>query len=258
MSDPPVLFTHIPKTAGGSFVEAAVKPNHADDEIYRVTGGLSGAFRTCRTDAFQEAQFIYGHVPYGLHWLRGDSAQYVTFLRHPVDRAISWYYWIKDLDRIDLYRRHPLRNYADSVSIKEFYEDRDHSNMQTRFLAGPFWKTLYAKANSVRLDRWMLDVAKRHLRQYACIGLVEQFETSIRLMQRRFGWTDLGSASRQHTTSGRPGLEELRAFDKRIVDELAEYHQLDFKLYEYAKKLFEQQVTETEPTPNSDRSPATR
>jgi hypothetical protein len=258
MSDTPVLFTHIPKTAGGSFVESAVKPNHADDEIYRVSGGLSGALRACRTDAFREAQFIYGHVPYGLHWLCGDNVRYITFLRHPVDRAISWYYWIKDLDRIDLYRRHPLRNYADSVSIKEFYENRDHSNMQTRFLAGPFWKKLYAQVNSAYLDEWVLRAAKHHLRQYTCIGLVERFEASLQLMQRRFGWTDLNRTSRRHTTNERPSLDELRSFDERIVDELADYHQLDFELYAYAKKLFEQQRSEPEVTLAPGRSPAKR
>jgi len=88
-----------------------------------------------------------------------------------VDRAISWYYWIKDLERIDLYRRHPLRNYADSVSIKEFYENRDHSNMQARFVAGSLYNYLYPRINTAWFDSWVLKTAKRNLNQYACIGL---------------------------------------------------------------------------------------
>jgi hypothetical protein len=231
MSMKPIIFTHIYKTAGGSFVNNIVRPNYEEDLVYKTPAGLLGVLRAGDRDALRRAQFIYGHTPHGLHRLLGREAQYVTFLRHPVDRAISWYYWSKDLERIDLYRRHPLRNYADSVSIKEFYENRDHSNAQTRFLAGSLYNNLYPKLSAQWLDDRMLSIAKRNLGQYACIGLLERFEESVQLMQHTFGWMKRQENPRKHTTKKRPSLEGLREFDERIVDELAEYHQLDFELY---------------------------
>ena len=244
MNSDPIVFTHIYKTAGGSFVEGVVRPNYDEGDIYHTPAGLLGVLREGNREALQTAQFIYGHTPHGLHHFLGRDARYVTFLRHPVDRAISWYYWIKDLDRIDLYRRHPLRNYADSVCIKEFYENRDHSNEQTRFLAGTISNKLYPKIDAQWIDDWILKLAKRNLRDYACIGLVERYEESVQLMQDTFGWERRNTVSRQHTTDKRPDLEELREFDERIVDELAEYHQLDFELYRYAEELFEEQLEE--------------
>jgi hypothetical protein len=227
-------------------VEEVVRPNYDDEEIYRTPAGLLGLLREGDREALRTAQFIHGHTPHGLHRYLSRDVQYVTFLRHPVDRAISWYYWIKDLDRTDLYRRHPLRNYADSVCIKEFYENRDHSNEQTRFLAGTIPNKLYPKIDTRWTDDWILEVAKRHLREYACVGLVERYEESVQLMRNTFGWEHRKSVSRRHTTDERPGLEELREFDERIVDELAEYHQLDFELYRYAEELFEQQLAEAD------------
>lgn len=44
-------------------------------------------------------------------------------------------------------------------------------------------------------------------------------------MQQTFGWTERKKITRQHTNKKkRPSLKELREFDERIVDELAEYH----------------------------------
>ena len=78
--------------------------------------------------------FVQGHCPYGLHLLtRKKHIQYINFLRDPVESSDTKLY------------RPPLRDYADSVSLKEFYENKNFQNLQTRFIAGLLQHSLYSK-----------------------------------------------------------------------------------------------------------------
>ena len=233
-----LIFVHIPKTAGSSFLSTLVKPNVPDDEFYQVSGGVLSLLKSEERTAARRASFIYGHVSYGIHLYTHRPAQYITFLRHPLDRAVSWYYWIKDLQRVDLFRRHPLRNYADSVSIKEFYENRTHSNEQTRYLAGAVPKKLYSLLPSQSLDKWCLKQAKDHLSDFACFGLTEHFEASVSLFQKTFNWHERVQAPCRRRTRKRPSLDEIRDIAPGVIAELQEYHQLDLELYRFAKDLF--------------------
>lgn len=237
-----LIFIHIPKTAGSSFLSTVLKPNLGSEEIYRVSGGFIGPLKQGELTRMRQVSLVYGHVPYGIHLLTRQPAQYITFLRNPLDRAISWYYWIKDLERVDLFRRHPLRNYADSVSIKEFYENRTHSNEQTRYLAGPFSKGLYALWPFERLDRWHLKRAKNHLKSCACFGLREYFDTSIDLFQHTFEWPERMNVARRRKTRKRPSLDEIRDIAPSVITELRAHHQLDLELYRFAKELFHDRV----------------
>jgi hypothetical protein len=249
-----LIFIHIPKTAGSSFLSTLVKPNVPDDEFYQVPGGVLDLLKPVERTAARRASFVYGHVPYGIHLYTHQPAQYITFLRHPLDRAVSWYYWIKDLQRIDLFRRHPLRNYADSVSIKEFYENRTHSNEQTRYLSGVLSKKLYSFLPSQRLDNWCLEKAKYHLRDFACFGLVEQFETSMSLFQKTFNWEERIQTPRRRKTRKRPSLDEIRDVAPGTIAKLREHHQLDMELYRFAQDLFSDRVRSAGLTLKSDEN----
>lgn len=237
-----LIFIHIPKTAGSSFLSTVVKPNLDSEEVYRVSGGILSLLRRRALMQARHVSLVSGHVPYGIHFLTGQSAQYITFLRDPLDRAVSWYYWIKAMERVDLFRRHPLRNYADSVSIKEFYENRKHSNEQTRYLAGPLSKGLYALWPFERLDRWHLKRAKNHLKSFACFGLKEYFNTSIDLFQHTFEWPERMNVERRRKTRKRPSLDEIRDIAPSVITELRAHHQLDLELYRFAKDLFYDRV----------------
>ena len=238
-----IVFIHIPKTAGSSFLSSLVKANLSSEEIYSVPGGILSVLRRNELSSARKAAFIHGHLPHGIHHLTRKSTQYTTFLRHPIDRAISWYYWIKDLKRTDLFRRHPLRNYADSVSIKEFYENRSHSNEQTRYLSGAMSNSLYKIWRSETLDRWHLKRAKEHLEACTCFGLLEHFDTSIALFQKTFNWNERIDAPRRRKTRNRPTLEEIRDIAPSVITELQDYHQLDLELYDFAKNLFRERLS---------------
>ena len=64
-------------------------------------------------------KIVTGHFKYGLHNFFRRKPRYITFLREPLDRAVSHYYFIKDCDRKKYL--HPLRNIADALSLEDFY-----------------------------------------------------------------------------------------------------------------------------------------
>ncbi len=236
---PQIIFIHIPKAAGSSLIESLIAPN-VDD--LRHVGNLRSYLKN------RDADGVRGHNPYGFHYFTRRPVKYITVLRDPVERAVSWYYFIKGLVRTDLWKRHRLRDYADSVTLVEFYENPELSNLQTRQLAGLFYHKAYPVFHRSSLfRRRLMHAAKTHLDECAAFGLQSRFDESVRLFQHTFGWSHFNAASRHmNKTRKRPSLEEIDDLNPAVLPALHEACELDYELYRYASRRFdEQQVDES-------------
>src|SRR5262249_48587741 len=144
----------------------------------------------------------------GIHMVTRRKVDYVTFLRDPIDRAVSYYFFAKDSDPAAY--KHPARDDADAHSIAEFYALRKYQNWQTRFVAGLPFHYAYPRHSSSRLDRFALQRAIGNLTgRYACFGMQERFEESLDLFQDRFGWAERATVAREKKTGTRPRLHDL-------------------------------------------------
>lgn len=228
------IFTHIPKTSGTSFFTNLITANVPKEEIYQVRG----LWRLFSEGLPKEKSVIVGHQPYGLHqFLPGQDVRYITWLREPVDRAVSFYYFVKNGDGIKY--RHPLRECAESLSLADFCRLRQIQNMQTRYLAGIIYDRLYDVMPEILRRNLVLQPALKNLKeQYRVFGLLERLEESYSWFQKELDWPhriDKG-INPVKVAQNRPAVSEL---DSRILEAIQGANELDIELYANALRIFE-------------------
>lgn len=229
-----VIFVHIPKTGGTTFhkiLERNYPRNqtltfdgrHHRDEIERFAK-LPGPQRAVY-------RLIKGHIYFGFHRLVPGISTYVTFLREPVARALSFYSYARSHSDHYLYQllteeRLGLRTLLERGTTAELF------NLQTRMIAG--------ESNLDRsLDRSALERAKQNLETNFCFaGLTERFDASLILLSRTFDWS-LPFYVRKNVSRKKSRPESIDAQTHAL---LRQANALDLELYEFAQKLFDAQL----------------
>lgn len=222
-----VIFLHIPKTAGTTFMDL-LKANYGQS-CYRLRNG--GDVAAAKRQADQVARWVQcvaGHVGYGAHeWLPG-LWRYVSFLREPVDRVVSLYYYIRGRPK---HKRHelallPLHEFVKSDAMS------DAENGMTRFLAGRSDVGIRPKESPATEDD--LATALRRL-DYMDIGITEHYGESVAMLCRRLGWRNVVTTPKLVQVY-RPRVEDLTVKDWIAI---REKNELDIRLYMAACRKLE-------------------
>jgi hypothetical protein len=223
------LFFHIPKTAGSS-LRQYFRSLLGDEQV----GPPEGTPLPFGADASQLDcyRMIVGHFSFEQVALF-PGWRVLTFLRNPVDVAVSTYYYSRNTPElvptpmVALCRALPLRDVLKSREGRQIF-----ANEAVRRFAGH-------EAYSMP-DREALALAKGNLAACDFVGIHEQMDDSIVLMSATFGWP-LHSLPRSNVTSGRPSLVEL---DRDLTDAILEATHLDAELYRFGVGLFEERRRE--------------
>jgi len=165
------------------------------------------------------------------------EARYITMLRDPVSRVISYYYYL--IERGSKSCQYIERNELD---VADFIRDGlvwhgvPHTdNLQTRLLSGVGNTIPFGECSTK-----MLEQAKQNIEKYfAVVGLTETFDDSILLMRQKLGW-GLPVYWYQNKTTKRPRKEE---HPSEAIDVIREYNKLDLELYDFCKDRFLEEVT---------------
>lgn len=232
-----LIFLHIPKTGGTTF-------HHILERCYSRDQICSFKDPNCRSEIEnfkglapekREAyRLIKGHLSFGFHrHLPGDSS-YITFLREPIARTLSFYYYARS--HPDHYLYPSLKD--DQVDLKMLLKHRtatthEFFNLQTCMIAGDEWGDSERPADRAALER-----AKQNLRsRFPVVGLTEEFDASLRLLSNRFGWK-VRAYRKKNVTRRKPHIETL---DNETRALLREANALDIELYQFARELFDAQ-----------------
>jgi hypothetical protein len=241
-----VAFLHIPKTAGTT-LNAILASQYSPDETREIMMrgmswlvprprlvpkpliSFSKIWRLKSTLRYgRTVRMIHGHFDLSIKPVLPDDVRLFTFLRDPVERAISHYYH---------YRRQtgdPIQPVAMKSTLEEWVRDCglvEMDNGQTRRLAGEM------NLPCGRVTQELLERAKASLaRNFAVVGLTERFEESLILLQRAFGWP-LHRFALRNVGDDRPRRDEVSEETLKAIEDRNRH---DLELYRFACELFEQ------------------
>ena len=163
VAKPKTIFLHIPKTAGTSLMHlfAGQYPRGRCLFIYSHQPEVLASSRRL----VENVEAIFGHFSYGIHELLDVEAQYVTFLRNPIDRVIS-YFNHQARDRHSEFYDDILRG----LTLLDLLESRRCHQVQNhmcQIISG------YGAASPLH-KRSLLDAARHNLAtDFAYVGITE-------------------------------------------------------------------------------------
>ncbi len=219
-----IVSVHIRKAAGSSF-RAALKDYYGDsllldygDQIgsSRVSSRIRRfkrklAMHAARDGIARKYKIIHGHFFADKYRSLKAPLEYATFLRDPVERVLSNYYYLK---------RSADRAHGDSVVIKK------HQFTLEQYVAFPDARDVQAQfLSGLPLDR------------FAFVGLAEAYDESIKIFNQIFA-ADLAAAHNENTNPERARQYDV---DDSVVELIRQHNRRDVELYEEAKEIFERQ-----------------
>lgn len=183
-----LIFLHVPKTAGMT-LRHVLASRYRPRETFVIGNDINADIRrfvAMEARRRERIRLLMGHMSFGLHEFLTPGSRYVTVLRHPVDRVLSEYRFLKTNTR------HPLHEQVAAMSLAEYLE-RDVSgqaaNGQTRLLSGSHEPGSPGIPGSESLDESSVARALDNIERYFVLaGTQERFEESLLLMARRLGW----------------------------------------------------------------------
>ena len=228
-----LIFVHIQKTAG-STVRWIIQRQYAQGRVLELGKTRDHLpqeqFRLLPQAERDQYDCLIGHIPYGLHELVSRPADYITFLRDPLERAASQFYYIC---RTPANRIYPLVA-ATGFSIAEYARNEEFGrpdNMQVRYVTGAGTD---GRMTADDLERAKIALCAR----YACFGLTERFDESLVLLRRALGWGPLYYLE-QNVTASRPPLAEIPG---EALEIFARKYSLDAELHAFARQEFARRV----------------
>jgi hypothetical protein len=228
----PVIFVHIPKTAGTTLTSVLESQY---EHVWATEGHqLDRHARLSREAERDGARAFAGHMPHGLHALLKDTYAYVTLLRGPVERIVSHYHAVLRHSDSPLHDELVSNGMGPADYVRRHSGRRWFNNGQARLLGGS-WSDPERPA-----DAETLEAAKRNLRSFAVAGLTERFDDSVELMRRRLGW---GTVTYRRRNVVRRTLT-ASDLDRETREAIAAENALDMELYRWAEIRFAERLAE--------------
>lgn len=225
MKPVPAVFLHIQKTAGTSIIKTA-KRHYKGSIIYHAK--YVGRDLSDLDDiAFLSGHFGFSFVERFLH-----NRYSFTFLRNPIDRVLSLYYFCRK-QKINEY---PIYRLARTLNIEAFLlEGLKPGWVRTHICNHQVWSLAVGWGNEMGKEiddfeeRELLDLATEHLERLTFVGFVESFEADSAIILKSLGISAPQRMLVANSTPNRPGLNELSAEALALVNELTHLDQIFYE-----------------------------
>lgn len=228
-NDNMLIFMHILKT-GGSTLQAILQKQYSEwiltNENEKVLNNETIKELMLEKN-IENVKCVFGHFPFGVHNHFSTPYQYITFIRDPVERVISLYYYIKNT------KGHSMYNDLQEVSLEEFVSRKEYKhlvrNHQTGYLSGEC-SLITGYENVPNLSLAIQNIRK----DFAVVGIMEMYEESLYLMKQKLKWSEqIFNYSIQNVNKNKPLREQIPL---EIIGQIEELNILDRELYNFAKE----------------------
>jgi hypothetical protein len=230
-----VIFDHLSKTAGTA-VNAWLFEN-----LGCVTSPLIGAHRDLIRQYGGQYSVICAHVHFNAEEGIDNRYQYMTCLREPIDRVVSWLYFV-------------INNHDDSQIVELKKQACSFVDSEGQDIADAFRGNIsneyvehFCRINGTGLesDDEKIANALAAIKQYDVVGLYENMPRFLADVAALIGLPTPQEIARVNVTKSRPQVEQL---SPALLARIIELNQLDLRLY-VEVLAWKQSVQESEPTP---------
>ncbi len=162
-----------------------------------------------------EIVLLKGHMKFGLHNYMPGDVEYITFLRKPLHRIVSYYYYVLRTPAHKLYQHLNDTN----MTLHDFVtkiREKDLHNGQIRMISGIDDK-----------EGLMLEKAFENIHNhFSFVGITERFNESLVLLSKRYGWSS-PYYRKLNTTTKQPNV-----YDHKTVQAIEYLNNGDNILYD--------------------------
>jgi hypothetical protein len=222
-----IIFLHLPKCGGTTF-HSILERMYLKEEIFDIK--VIDDLRLNKEDFISlppkekdKLKLLKGHMEFGLHKYFSEDSKYITFLRDPIERIISYYFFVKRHPNHRLYKLNLLN---DEMSFYDFVtkiKEGDIHNGQIRLISGINDK------NEFMLEKALENIDKH----FSFVGTLEKFDESLIILQRMYNWsTPYYEISNK--TEGRPKISDI---DNKTIEAIKALNAEDIYLH---KKISEE------------------
>jgi len=238
-----LIFLHIKKTAGSTlkfilrnqFHPRTILTIHNNTLVKDFNDILYKDFLDLPAERKQNIRFMRGHFAFGIHEYLPHPFTYLTMLRDPIERAISWYYYFKENPHSQEYK-----NYVSQSAGFEDFINKGYcgDNTQTIMLLSKKQLDDYPD------DKDRVEIALQNIENnFSHFGFAEKFDESLILMKKTYNWKYLPLYTVENVTKNRPRASELPT---SVTDAILEHNRADVTLYEKLSAKFKLQLAADE------------
>lgn len=223
----PAVFLHIQKTAGTSIVNTARR-------YYGESITSHGDCWGHRPEEFSNTGFVSGHIGYDFAKALIPSRYAFVFLRDPVERILSLYYFCRtrDPDEFPIYKKVSeldLEGFLEAGFTDPVVRNNIWNNQVWQLAHG------YASLDKRSIDDFapqqLLDLASAHLETLSFVGFTETFTEDRMAVLQGLGMPLVEENHAVNTNPGRPMASDVSSRAQKLLRQLTH---LDQALYEKA------------------------
>ena len=232
-----LIFHHIPKTAGSTFL-SILSRQYAKEEIFKIDGlnpqNSLERFKSFSLEKRNSFKLIMGHLADHFVPFLTVEHQKIIFVRDPADHFISAYHYLKRASHNPSHQKVLKMN-----SITEFIELRKSQNLgnlQSRHISG-MTQFLLNNEPAEKVDvNQLRDQAIRVVEKTDFLFTTERFDESILTLKNELGWKKNPYYKTRNKTKNRPASE---VYSDGILEQIKLLNAVDVEIYNLCRERFE-------------------